>query len=154
MFASKYSFLSIFQVLQDSHIFAPLRIQNTRKNSSNFFWICVRISAKNHDFSTMFTEFGSDFDDFFSWFRWTFYKMLRRLSLRILRFSEETWELFLNSDKNFDQILMWKVRMVRSVADRTFQPWTARVGPRQRRPPDPWAGCGTCLLYTSDAADE
>ena len=25
--------------------------------------------------------------------------------------------------QNFDRILMWKVRMVRSVADRTFQPW-------------------------------
>ena len=24
--------------------------------------------------------------------------------------------------QNFDRILMWKVRMVRSVADRTFQP--------------------------------
>ena len=44
------------------------------------------------------------------------------------------WEFFLNSDKNSDRILMWKVRMVRSVADRTFQPWLARAqrsgGPR------------------------
>ena len=28
--------------------------------------------------------------------------------------------------QNFDRILMWKVRMVRSVADRTFQPCAAR----------------------------
>ena len=53
---------SIFQYLQDSHTFAPLPIRSSRKNSS----------AKNRDFSTIFIEFWSDFDNFFSGFRWTF----------------------------------------------------------------------------------
>ena len=69
IFATTYSYFSIFQDLQDLHTFAPLRIQNTRKSSSNFFWIFDRISAKNHDFSTIFIEICSDFDDFFSGFR-------------------------------------------------------------------------------------
>ena len=52
--------------------------------------------------------------------------------LRIFRISEEMWEFFLNSDKNFDRILMWKVRMVRSVADRTSQPWYTLEGGQSR----------------------
>ena len=37
MFAIKYSFFSIFRNLQDLHTFAPLRIQNFSKSSSNIF---------------------------------------------------------------------------------------------------------------------
>ena len=37
IFATKYSFFSILRDLQDLHTFAPLQIQNVRKNSSNFF---------------------------------------------------------------------------------------------------------------------
>ena len=37
IFASKYSFFSIFRDLQDLHTFAPLQIQNFSKFSSTFF---------------------------------------------------------------------------------------------------------------------
>ena len=69
IFATKYSFFSIFQDLEDLHTFAPLQIQNIRKNSSKHFRIFVRISAKKQRFSTIFIEICTDFDDFFSGFR-------------------------------------------------------------------------------------
>ena len=39
IFASKYSFCSVFRYLQDCHAFAPLETQNLRKFLSNFFRI-------------------------------------------------------------------------------------------------------------------
>ena len=72
IFATKYSFFSIFQDLQDSLTFAPLRIQNTRKNSSNFFEFLLEFLQKIIIFRQIFIEFESDFDDFFSGFRRTF----------------------------------------------------------------------------------
>ena len=57
IFATKYSFFSIFQDLQDSHTFAPLRIQNTRKNSSNFFEFLLEFLQK----IIIFRQFSSNF---------------------------------------------------------------------------------------------
>ena len=48
--------------------FAPLPIQNTRKNSANFFEFLLEFLQKS-SFSTIFIEFWSDFDEFFSGFR-------------------------------------------------------------------------------------
>ena len=56
IFATKYSFFSIFQDLQDSHTFAPLPIQNIRKNSSNFFEFLFEFPQKNHN-SKFFDNF-------------------------------------------------------------------------------------------------
>ena len=71
-FATKYSFFSILRDLQDLHTFAPLQTQNLRKNSSNFFRILARISAK----ILIFRQFSSNFAQilmiFFSEFRRTF----------------------------------------------------------------------------------
>ena len=65
IFATRYSSFSTFQDLPGLHTFGPLPIQNIRKSSSNVFRIFVRISAKNHDFATIFIEICTDFDDLF-----------------------------------------------------------------------------------------
>ena len=57
IFATKYSFFeSIFQDLQDSHTFAPLRIQNSRKNSSNVFEFLLEFLQK----IILFRQFSSN----------------------------------------------------------------------------------------------
>ena len=65
-------FLSILRDLQDLHTFAPLQAQNLCKNSSNFFSHFCSDFCKNPDFSTIFIEVCTDFDDFCSEFRRTF----------------------------------------------------------------------------------
>ena len=46
IFASKYSFCSVFRDLQDCHTFAPLEAQNLRKIFVKLFHIFAEISAK------------------------------------------------------------------------------------------------------------
>ena len=65
IFATKYSFFSIFQALQDSHTFAPLRIQNTRRNSSNFFEFLFEFLQK----IIIFQQFSSNFGQILMIFR-------------------------------------------------------------------------------------
>ena len=56
-FASKDSFESSWPDLQDLQTFAPLRIQNTRKNSSNFFELLLEFLQK----IIIFRQFSSNF---------------------------------------------------------------------------------------------
>ena len=51
IFASKYSFCSVFRNLQDCHTFAPLEIQNLRKFSSNFFIFLLKFLQRSRFFS-------------------------------------------------------------------------------------------------------
>ena len=74
IFASKYSFFSIFQYLQDSHTFAPLRIQNTRKNSSNFFEFLLEFLQK----LIIFRQFSSNFGQILMIFSRDFAEHIRK----------------------------------------------------------------------------
>ena len=100
-----------------------------RQTFSHFSAICF---AKIRHFWILFFDFCSDFDEILSEFRryfrkcWIFLKFLSFLARCI-----EFW-------KNSDRTPIWIVRLVRSLADRTFQPrWSpeALFGFRRRRPP-------------------
>jgi hypothetical protein len=57
IFASKYSFCSIFRDLQDLQSFAPLQVQNLTKKFDQLFQISAEISAK----ITIFQQFALNF---------------------------------------------------------------------------------------------
>ena len=59
IFASKFSFCSVFRNLQDCHTFAPLEAQNLRKFSSNIFIFLLKFQQKSRFFSNF--EFSSNF---------------------------------------------------------------------------------------------
>ena len=67
-------------------------------------------------FWILLIEFCSGFDEFLSKFR-RYFRKCWNLS-EMLNFLAKIPEIW----KNFDRTQMWKVRMVRSLADRTFQP--------------------------------
>ena len=84
IFASKDSSESSWRDLQDSHTFAPLRLQNFSQKSSNFFrkWI-VKFSF----FSIFWLNFAilkPNFDEILSEFRQIFQKMIKSVE-RVMR---------------------------------------------------------------------
>ena len=110
IFATKYSF---FKHFSRSTRFTHLRTAPNSKYSQEFGKLFVWISAKNHKFLVRC--------------RW----FLLGISLYILENVKKSsnfkifWRnvrIFLNSDRILPEFWCAKVRMVRSVADRTFQP--------------------------------
>ena len=76
IFASKYSFCSVFRDLQDCHTFAPLEAQNLRKFLSNFFIFLLKFQQKSQFFFAISVEFCTNFNQNFSEFRQMIQKML------------------------------------------------------------------------------
>ena len=58
IFASKYSFCSVFRNLQDCHTFAPLEAQNLCKFLSNFFTFLLKFQQKSRFFSKISSNFA------------------------------------------------------------------------------------------------
>ena len=67
-------FFSIFQDLQDKQTFAPLPIQNIRKNSSNFFEFLFEFLQK----TMIFRQFSSKIDKFLMIFSLDFAEYSRK----------------------------------------------------------------------------
>ena len=96
------------------------------------FRIFAQNSAKNRYFSTFFIDFCTNVDQDFTEFRRIFQKMMS--NPKNAEFPMDSSRYLLNSDEfrqNFDRILMSKIRIIRSLANRIFQPCRA-LGPEQR----------------------
>ena len=122
IFATKYSFFSIFRYLQDLQSFAPLQIQKFSKIRQFFSYFLFKFAEKIHYlkyFSTIFIEFCTDSDEFFSEFRRLVFKMLRVPPN--FRISKKFCEHFLNADRISTEFWCAKIRMVRSLGNRIFQ---------------------------------
>ena len=120
IFATKYSLESIFRDLQDLQSFAPLRSQIFDKKSSNVFVFLFKFLQKiaifqpfPSNFASILMKISRNFAEY-SRICWEFFKFQK--------FSREFWEIFWNLTEFWQNSDPWKVRLVRSVADRTFQP--------------------------------